>query len=174
MERLHYMRIKTIIFIMTFFISWMVYNFYMMYYVVDNAVITMTDLTQEQNDILKNELELNQFSSLNIISVSHSTTWGNDIPRYFRFKIIISEKQKSDFLSYIENSDNLYYIDSISDNEFEISYSTIGGSKVEEFVRKEGVFKSFRGIYLIGLSVIILLNSLIFVPYKKIYSHFSI
>ena len=168
------MKIKIFFFAIFFLISSMAYNLYMLNYVDENTVITMDNLSKEQNNLLKSELNLNQFSSLTIMSVRHPTTWGNDTPRYFGFDVMISEKEKGDFLSYIEKSEDLGCIDHISDNEFEICYVDTAGSTVESYIRKEGIFSSFRGMYLNGLLIIILMNSIIFIPYKKIYSRFSI
>lgn len=116
----NYMKIKVFVFIITFFISFVVYNFKMLIYTDDNREISMTDLSKDQNEKLKNEMELNEFTTLIIKSVNHETAWGNDIKRYFDLVVTISEMQKSALLSYIENSDKFSYIDCLSDNEYGI------------------------------------------------------
>jgi hypothetical protein len=144
-----------------------------MIYTDDNRNVQMIDITQEQNDILKKELGLSQFNTLHIISVKHAIVWGSDIKRSFKLAVNISKNQKDVFLKHIEESDNFDFNKEISNAEIGITYHVIGGSKVEEFVRKEGTYNSFTGLYLIGLFGIIILNSLVFIPYKRIFSHLN-
>jgi hypothetical protein len=70
------MKIKIIIFIIFFLISFTFYYFHIMIYSFDNTEISMADLSKEQNDRLKNEMGLNQFNTLIITNVNYSTVWG--------------------------------------------------------------------------------------------------
>ncbi len=169
-------KIKYIIFFIALLISYFIYLFYMMIWLDNNTVYTMENITETQNAILKDEMGINQFEDVLIQKVTHNSTWGNDIRRSFRVIAYVPTSCSNLSEYIIENEDRFTGGKSINmDNETEFSYYSTGYIPLERYIMEEGientVYKNM--VSLAWLIVVILLNCLILIPYKRIGKYFK-
>ena len=178
--------LKTIRYILFFFslsLSLFIFCFYMISVLDNNTYYMSSNIEKTQSQEIKDLIGLSKFASIKIEGFKYNSTFYYDTKRYIYFDITISYDDYISFIKYIEEGQDqplevqhphFYVIEesltNLTDSSYkmQIMYVTIGWNDIH-YLEGNQRYSSEVWYLLPAFFSIILVNSLIILPYKKIY-----
>lgn len=175
--------LRWIVFFITLSISMFIFIFYMIFKLDANEYYVLNNLTKEQSEEIKEVIGFSEFEKITINSFKHKYEWGNDIYRNFTFDITVSNEVYEVFVEFIEMQmggmnpaekpcavileDNV--LQEENSHKMQIVYTVWDDNGILGYVIREGQrhYASEVWVLIPQFLLLLLVNSLIVLPYKK-------
>ena len=175
--------IRYILFFFSLSLSLFVFYFYMISVLDDNTYYMSSNIKKTQSQEIKDLIGLSKFTSITIERFKYKLRFYYDTERYIYFDITITYDDYTSFIKYIEEGQeqpievlhpHFYVIEesltNLTDSSYkmQIMYVTIGWNDIHYL---EGYQRYSTEVWYLlpAFFLIILVNSLIILPYRKIY-----
>ena len=178
--------LRCFLFIITMIVSLFVFIIYCAIKIDDNTHYRSDNITEAQSDDIKELIGFSQFTNLTVEGYDYKLTSGNDSMYAYTFDITITEKEFQIFSEYIKTEmpqidyrnylDVIIIEDSLIINKplykLQIIYRIRGGGKILDYIMREDDIHYAAGLWIVIPQCVLLLlvNSLIILPYKDIFS----
>jgi len=167
-------------------VSLFVFIFYCAIKIDDNTYYRSDNITKAQSDDIKELIGFSQFTNLTVKGFDYRLTSDNESVSAYTFDITITENEFQDFSEYIKTEmpqiDYRNYLDVVivEDNPImneplyksQLKYITQGDGQKLYYISKDDDVRYAAGVWIIipQFILLMLVNSLIILPYKDIIS----
>ena len=178
--------LRCFLFIITMIVSLFVFIFYCAIKIDDNTYYRSDNITKAQSDDIKELIGFSQFTNLTVKGFDYRLTSDNESVSAYTFDITITENEFQDFSEYIKTEmpqiDYRNYLDVVivEDNPImneplyksQLKYITQGDGQKLYYISKDDDVRYAAGVWIIipQFILLMLVNSLIILPYKDIIS----